>query len=132
MGYHNETCGCAECGNYGQPYNPHAIHNQSCGCAECGNYGQSYNAGAIHNQSCGCAECNNYPSTVHGTAEAICEPLKMALIHEKEDMAPPISASCPLGSESAECPTPERTSPKTQKRSKTARRKVTKRPAEGA
>jgi len=38
MGYHNETCGCAECGNYGQPYNPRAIHNQSCGCAECGNY----------------------------------------------------------------------------------------------
>jgi hypothetical protein len=38
VSYHNETCGCAECGNYGQPYNPHAIHNQSCGCAECGNY----------------------------------------------------------------------------------------------
>lgn len=38
MGYHNETCGCPECGNYGQPYNPHAIHNQSCGCAACGNY----------------------------------------------------------------------------------------------
>lgn len=38
MSFHNETCGCAECGNYGQPYNPHAIHNQSCGCAECGNY----------------------------------------------------------------------------------------------
>lgn len=41
MGYHNETCGCAECGNYGQRYNPHAIHNQSCGCAECGNYPQA-------------------------------------------------------------------------------------------
>lgn len=38
MGYHNETCGCPECGNYGQPYNPYAIHNQSCGCAACGNY----------------------------------------------------------------------------------------------
>lgn len=38
MGYHNETCGCADCGNYGQVYNPRAIHNQSCGCAECGNY----------------------------------------------------------------------------------------------
>jgi len=38
MVYHNETCGCAECGNYGQVYNPGAIHNQSCGCAECGNY----------------------------------------------------------------------------------------------
>jgi hypothetical protein len=35
MSYHNETCGCADCGNYGQPYNPRAIHNQSC---ECGNY----------------------------------------------------------------------------------------------
>ena len=41
MSYHNETCGCAECGNYGQVYNPHAIHNQSCGCAECGNYTQT-------------------------------------------------------------------------------------------
>jgi hypothetical protein len=38
MSWHNETCGCAECGNYGQTYNPKAIHNQSCGCAECGNY----------------------------------------------------------------------------------------------
>ena len=38
MSYHNETCGCADCGNYGQPYNPSAIHNQSCGCAACGNY----------------------------------------------------------------------------------------------
>ena len=38
MAYHNPTCGCAECGNYGQVYNPSAIHNQSCGCAECGNY----------------------------------------------------------------------------------------------
>jgi hypothetical protein len=38
MSWHNETCGCAECGNYGQRYNPHAIHDQSCGCAECGNY----------------------------------------------------------------------------------------------
>ena len=38
MAYHNATCGCAECGNYGQVYNPRAIHNQSCGCAECGNY----------------------------------------------------------------------------------------------
>jgi hypothetical protein len=38
MSYHNETCGCADCGNYGQPYNPHALHNQSCGCAACGNY----------------------------------------------------------------------------------------------
>lgn len=41
MGYHNATCGCAECGNYGQIYNPRAIHNQSCGCAECGNYVQT-------------------------------------------------------------------------------------------
>lgn len=40
MAYHNETCGCADCGNYGQPYNPSAEHNQSCGCAECGNYAQ--------------------------------------------------------------------------------------------
>ncbi len=38
MTWHNDTCGCAECGNYGQRYNPKAIHNQSCGCAECGNY----------------------------------------------------------------------------------------------
>lgn len=38
MAFHNDTCGCAECGNYGQVYNPRAIHNQSCGCAECGNY----------------------------------------------------------------------------------------------
>lgn len=41
MWIHNPTCGCAECGNYGQVYNPRAIHNQSCGCAECGNYGNS-------------------------------------------------------------------------------------------
>lgn len=41
MAYHNETCGCAECGNYGQVYNPKAIHNQSCGCAECQNYPQT-------------------------------------------------------------------------------------------
>jgi len=40
MAYHNSTCGCADCGNYGQIYNPNAIHNQSCGCAECGNYEQ--------------------------------------------------------------------------------------------
>jgi hypothetical protein len=39
MAIHNDTCGCAECGNYGQRYNPDAIHNQSCGCAQCGNYG---------------------------------------------------------------------------------------------
>ena len=45
MAYHNETCGCAECGNYGQTYNPSAIHNQSCGCAECGNYPQTSRAG---------------------------------------------------------------------------------------
>src|SRR4051812_47279439 len=38
MSLHNDTCGCAECGNYGQRYNPRAIHNQSCGCSECGNY----------------------------------------------------------------------------------------------
>ena len=38
MAYHNPTCGCADCGNYGQVYNPSAIHNQSCGCAQCGNY----------------------------------------------------------------------------------------------
>ena len=38
MAYHNPTCGCAECGNYGLIYNPTAIHNQSCGCAQCGNY----------------------------------------------------------------------------------------------
>ena len=38
MGWHNDTCGCAEYGNYGQRYNPRAVHNQSCGCAECGNY----------------------------------------------------------------------------------------------
>lgn len=38
MAYHNETCGCADYGNYGQVYNPRAIHNQSCGCEACGNY----------------------------------------------------------------------------------------------
>src|SRR5262249_16217328 len=38
MSWHNDTCGCADCGNYGQPYNPRAIHNQSCGCSACGNY----------------------------------------------------------------------------------------------
>jgi hypothetical protein len=38
MPYHNETCGCSDCGNYGQRFNPRAIHNQSCGCEECGNY----------------------------------------------------------------------------------------------
>jgi hypothetical protein len=38
MTYHNPTCGCAECGNYGQVFNPLAIHNQSCGCAVCQNY----------------------------------------------------------------------------------------------
>jgi hypothetical protein len=42
MAIHNDTCGCAECGNYGQIYNPGAIHNQSCGCAECGNYPQTF------------------------------------------------------------------------------------------
>src|SRR5436190_5404454 len=41
MTYHNATCGCADCGNYGQRYNPQAIHNQSCGCAACGNYEQA-------------------------------------------------------------------------------------------
>src|SRR4051794_9557621 len=41
MAYHNETCGCPECGNYGQVYNPGAIHNQSCGCEACGNYPQT-------------------------------------------------------------------------------------------
>lgn len=40
MAIHNDTCGCAECGNYGQVYNPKAIHNQSCGCPECGNYAE--------------------------------------------------------------------------------------------
>ena len=40
MAYHNPTCGCADCGNYGQIYNPRAIHNQSCGCEVCGNYPQ--------------------------------------------------------------------------------------------
>jgi uncharacterized protein (DUF4415 family) len=46
MGYvHNPTCGCAECGNYGQPYNPNAIHNQSCGCARCGNYPNARSSG---------------------------------------------------------------------------------------
>ena len=44
MAYHNATCGCAECRNYGQVYNPRAIHNQSCGCAECGNYPQKSSA----------------------------------------------------------------------------------------
>ncbi len=37
----NDTCGCADCGNYEQSYNPSAIHNQSCGCDKCGNYGQA-------------------------------------------------------------------------------------------
>ena len=41
MAIHNDTCGCAECGNYGQTYNPRAIHNQSCGCSECGNYAKT-------------------------------------------------------------------------------------------
>jgi hypothetical protein len=41
MMYHNETCGCAECANYGQTFNPMAIHNQSCGCPACGNYPQA-------------------------------------------------------------------------------------------
>ena len=41
MWIHNPTCGCAECGNYGQVPNPRAIHNQSCGCAECQNYGNA-------------------------------------------------------------------------------------------
>ena len=41
MAIHNDTCGCPECGNYGQVYNPSAIHNQSCGCAKCGNYPQA-------------------------------------------------------------------------------------------
>lgn len=41
MAIHNDTCGCADCGNYGQGYNPRAIHNQSCGCERCGNYGQA-------------------------------------------------------------------------------------------
>jgi len=44
MTYHNGTCGCADCGNYGQVYNPQAIHNQSCGCAACGNYEQATRA----------------------------------------------------------------------------------------
>ncbi len=44
-------------------FNPRAIHNQSCGCADCGNYGQVENPNAIHNQSCGCAECANYPKS---------------------------------------------------------------------
>ena len=44
MGIHNDTCGCAECGNYGQRNNPRAGHNQSCGCAECGNYGPAAGA----------------------------------------------------------------------------------------
>src|SRR4051812_14247355 len=38
MAYHNDTCGCADCANYGQTFNPQAIHNQSCGCPACGNY----------------------------------------------------------------------------------------------
>ena len=41
MGYHNDTCGCPECMNYGQTYNPSAVHNQSCGCDQCNNYGTS-------------------------------------------------------------------------------------------
>ena len=50
-----------------------AIHNDTCGCAECGNYGQTYNRGAIHNQSCGCAECGNYaqPSHVQSVAAQV-------------------------------------------------------------
>ncbi len=40
MAYHNSTCGCPECRNYGQAFNPGAIHNQSCGCDTCGNYPQ--------------------------------------------------------------------------------------------
>lgn len=71
MGYHNETCGCAECGNYGQAFNPRAIHNQSCGCADCGNYGQVENPHAIHNQSCGCAECGNYPQSAAAPIESV-------------------------------------------------------------
>lgn len=50
MAYHNDTCGCADRGNYGQPYNPRAIHNQSCGCAACGNYplASSVKANTVH------------------------------------------------------------------------------------
>ena len=64
MGYHNATCGCAACGNYGQSSGGTWIHNPTCGCAECRNYGQIYNPKAIHNQSCGCAECGNYEQRV--------------------------------------------------------------------
>ena len=46
-----------------------AIHNETCGCAECGNYGQSYNMKAKHNQSCGCAECGNYPQAARGASK---------------------------------------------------------------
>src|SRR4051794_5561616 len=64
-----------------------AHHNETCGCAECGNYGQVYNPGAIHNQSCGCAKCNNYPPVSHTavtpkaaapTTELIAVPIELA------------------------------------------------------
>jgi len=50
MWIHNPTCGCAECGNYGQPYNAHAIHNQSCGCSKCGNYPPASKARPVTSQ----------------------------------------------------------------------------------
>lgn len=48
---HNATCGCAECRNYGQSYNPSAIHNQSCGCARCGNYSSVGSSGGNSGRS---------------------------------------------------------------------------------
>lgn len=86
MAYHNSTCGCAECGNYGQRSRGTWIHNPTCGCAECGNYGQVYNPKAIHNQSCGCAECGNYeqqiqaPSIVSTASSTFLKPLSASEI----------------------------------------------------
>ena len=47
MGYHNATCGCASCGNYGQPSSSSWIHNPTCGCSACGNYGQNAAASGV-------------------------------------------------------------------------------------
>jgi hypothetical protein len=43
---------------------PRWIHNPTCGCADCGNYGQKPYYGP-HNATCGCRECGNYVNGVH-------------------------------------------------------------------
>ena len=66
MGYHNRTCGCADCRKYGQRFNPRAIHNQSCGCDRCGNYGQ------LGSDADGLRECA--PPSLDGRAPALLSP----------------------------------------------------------